>query len=252
MDEVFINYRTGDGDKTAALLDQELKRRFGPRHVFRASRSIAPGEDFTDALPDALRHSRLLLAVIGPDWTNFRSRLSDPEDWVRKEILRAFEYELPVVPVLDGRRTARLDKADLPPELARLADLQSLPFDTHDVDTCVTRIGDLVAEMVPELDDLSRSGAADGKPAAPGSVRNSAGDVSGVVIQSGEFTGDVGNTVVKGTQGPVHTGSGDINTRHYSGGRYISGDGMTYVEGDNHGEAGHHFDARDRHEDGNR
>ncbi|RPE45762.1 TIR domain-containing protein [Streptomyces sp. Ag109_O5-1] len=86
MKEVFINYRTGDGEKNAALIDQELSRRFGPQHVFRASRSIAPGEAYPDSLLTALRRSYLLLAVVGPDWTNFRTRLHDPEDWVRREI----------------------------------------------------------------------------------------------------------------------------------------------------------------------
>ncbi|GHH88817.1 hypothetical protein [Streptomyces capitiformicae] len=56
MKEVFINYRTGEGEKTAALIDQELSRRFGPQHIFRASRSIAPGEAYPDSLLTALRH----------------------------------------------------------------------------------------------------------------------------------------------------------------------------------------------------
>lgn len=40
MTDVFINYRTGDGDKTAALIDQELSGRFGQKRIFRASKSI--------------------------------------------------------------------------------------------------------------------------------------------------------------------------------------------------------------------
>lgn len=135
MPHVFINYRTGDGERTAALLDQELSRRFGQDRVFRASRSIAPGHAYPEVLLTALRHSSVLLAIVGPDWTNFRRRLQDPDDWVRKEIEAAFECGLIVVPVLDGRKTDRLSKAALPPELARLADLQSVPFDsTHDTE----------------------------------------------------------------------------------------------------------------------
>ncbi|MFF2652942.1 toll/interleukin-1 receptor domain-containing protein [Streptomyces sp. NPDC058045] len=253
MKEVFINYRTGDGEKTAALLDQELKRRFGEQHIFRASRSINPGEAYPEVLMSTLQRSCLLLAVIGPDWTNFRSKLNNPEDWVRKEILEAFNCELPVVPILDGRRTNRLSTDELPEELKRLADLQSVPFDTHDVDTCVKRIGDLVAEMVPELKDLDQ--AEDQAPAA-GTVTNSTGEVSGTAVQSRDFTGDVyggdiNGTVVKGSQGPVHTGSGSIyqHSRHHSGERRISGDGMTYVEGDHHGNVQHRFGTPDRRED---
>jgi hypothetical protein len=249
--EVFINYRTGDGEKTAALIDHELSRRFGPRHIFRASRSIAPGEAYPDSLLASLRGSSLLLVVVGPDWINFRSRLRDPEDWVRREIKEAFDCGLPVVPIVDGRKTNRLNKADLPPGLERLADLQSIPFDTHDTETGLRRIGDVVAEMVPGLDDLAQ---ADKTPPVSDTVTNSIGEVSGTAVQSRDFTGDVGGTVVKGSQGPVHTGSGSIyqNSRHVSGGRHFSGNGMTYVEGDNHGNVQHRFGEPDRREDDGR
>ncbi|MFF9036008.1 toll/interleukin-1 receptor domain-containing protein [Streptomyces sp. NPDC014892] len=251
MKEVFINYRTGDGEKTAALIDQELSRRFGAQHIFRASRSIAPGEAYPDSLLAALRRSCLLLAVVGPDWTNFRTRLHDPEDWVRREIEEAFACELPVVPILDGRKTHRLGKADLPAELERLADLQSIPFDTHDTEAGVRRIGDLVAEMVPGLDDLGRC---DETSRAGDAVTNSIGDVSGTAVQSRDFTGDIGGTVVKGSHGPVHTGSGGIyqNSRHVSGDRHFSGNGMTYFEGDNHGHVQHRFGEQDQREDDSR
>ncbi|MEU5087708.1 TIR domain-containing protein [Streptomyces sp. NPDC021356] len=251
MREVFINYRTGDGEKTAALLDQELSRRFGPQHIFRASKSIAPGEAYPEKLLAALRGSALLLAVVGPDWTNFRTRLNDPEDWVRREIEEAFACEVPVVPILDGRKTNRLNKAHLPSELARLADLQSVPFDTHDTAAGVGRIGDLVAETVPGLRDLSKDEAT---PRAQDTVTNSIGDVSGTAVQSRDFTGDVGGTVIKGSHGPVHTGHGHIyqNSRHVSGGRHISGDGTIYFEGDHHGNIQHRFGEPDQREDDGR
>ncbi|ANP51113.1 hypothetical protein J2Z21_003169 [Streptomyces griseochromogenes] len=251
MKEVFINYRTGDGEKTAALIDQELSRRFGPKHIFRASRSIAPGEAYPGSLLAALRRSSLLLAVVGPDWINFRTRLNDPADWVRREIEEAFTCELPVVPVLDGRKTNRLSKSDLPPGLERLADLQSIPFDTHDTEDGLRRISDLVAEMVPGLDDLAQ---ADETSPASDAVTNSIGDMCGTAVQSRDFTGDVGGTVVKGSHGPVHTGSGSIyqNSRHVSGDRHFSGNGMTYFEGDNHGNVQHRFGETDRREDHSR
>ncbi|MFR9788475.1 toll/interleukin-1 receptor domain-containing protein [Streptomyces sp. MB22_4] len=250
MHEVFINYRTGDGEKTAALIDEELKRRFGRDRVFRASRSITPGDAFPDRLLTTVRRASLLLAVVGPDWTNFRSRLNDPEDWVRKEIEEAFTCEVPVVPILDGRRTARLAKAALPDALSRLADLQSVPFDTQDAETGLRRIGDLVADLVPGLTDLTRAG----ENASPGSVTNSIDDMSGTAVQSRDFTGDVGGTVIKDARGPVHTGGGSIyqNSRHVSGGRHFSGNGMTYFEGDNHGGIQHRYDAPERGEDDGR
>ncbi|MFC9285916.1 toll/interleukin-1 receptor domain-containing protein [Streptomyces sp. NPDC057052] len=251
MNDVFINYRTGDGDKTAALIDQELSRRFGRDRVFRASKSIAPGRGYPDALLAGVRRSSLLLAVVGPDWTNFQARLRDPEDWVRKEILEAFDCGIPVIPVLDGRKTDRLNKADLPDELAQLADLQSVPFDTHDTETGLKRLGDMAAELAPGLHDLDQDAASSPEPA---SVRNSIRDVNGTAVQSRDFTGDVGGTVIKDSHGPVHTGQGDIyqHSRHVSGGRHFSGSGMTYFEGDHHGDIRHRFGEPDRREDDGR
>ncbi|MFG2594430.1 toll/interleukin-1 receptor domain-containing protein [Streptomyces sp. NPDC048462] len=248
MTDVFINYRTGDGEKTAALIDQELSRRFGSGRIFRASKSVAPGRPYPDDLLNGLRRSSVLLAVIGPDWTNFRERLRDPQDWVRRELVEAFARELPVVPVLEGRKTDRLSKKDLPGELARLADLQSIAFSTQDTGAGLKRLGDVVADMVPGLHDLDLDDAAS---LVPDSVVNTVGDVSGTAVQSRDFTGDVGGTVVKGAGGPVHTGHGDIyqNSRHDSGGRHFSGNGMTYFEGDQHGGIQHRFGEPDRRED---
>ena len=250
MSEIFINYRTGDGEKTAALLRQGLSHRFGPGHAFHASQSIVPGDSWPDRLLTAVRRSSVLLAVIGPRWTNFRTELERPEDWVRKEIETAFECEVPVVPVLDGRKTSRLGKADLPPALRRLADLQSIAFDSGDTDVCVARIGDLMADLIPGLED--RSGTEAGTP-SPGSVNNSVGTVNGTAVQSRDFTGDVG-TVIKDARGPVHTGTGNnyVHSRHVSGDRHFSGNGMTYFEGDHHGAIQHRFGERDSHEDGER
>ncbi|MFF9396785.1 toll/interleukin-1 receptor domain-containing protein [Streptomyces griseoluteus] len=251
MTDVFINYRTGDGDKTAALIDQELSGRFGRKRIFRASKSIPPGHAYPDALLTGVRRSSVLLAVIGPGWTSFRTRLCDPEDWVRKEILEAFACGIAIVPVLDGRKTDRLNKADLPGELARLADLQSIPFDTHHTETCLKRLGDLVAELVPGLRDLEQDTAS---LSAPATVRNAIGDVSGTAVQSRDFTGDVGTTVIKDSHGPVHSGQGDIyqHSRHVSGDRHFSGNGMTYFEGDHHGDIQHRFGEPDRREDDDR
>jgi TIR domain len=251
MTDVFVNYRTGDGEKTAALIDHELSRRFGSDRIFRASKSIAPGSAYPDELLRRLRRSAVLVAVIGPDWTNFQTRLRDPEDWVRKELMEAFTCELPVLPVLDGRKTDRLSTSDLPDELAWLAELQSLPFSTHDTQAGLKRLGDTVADLVPALRDLDQEAAS---PLAPDSVANSIGDVSGTAVQSRDFTGDVGGTVVKGSAGPVHTGHGNIyqNSRHDAGSRHFSGNGMTYFEGDHHGDIRHRFGEPTGREDDDR
>ncbi|MFF3125582.1 toll/interleukin-1 receptor domain-containing protein [Streptomyces sp. NPDC057908] len=249
MPEVFINYRTGDGDRTAALIDTELSHRFGGNSTFRASKSISPGAQYPTELLRGVRRSTLLLAVIGPRWA-YAPELEDSEDWVRREILEAFECGIPVVPVIEGRRTDRLNRDGLSPELARLAEVQSVRLDMQSAAADLERLGDLVAAMVPSLKSADRRGPA---VKDAGAVNNSVGDISGTAVQSRDITGDVG-TVIKGNSGAVHTGTGDLynNSRHVSGGQHFSGDGATYVEGGIQGGVNHSFGRSRRREDDER
>ena len=239
MPDVFINYRTGDGDKTALTLDTALSHRFGDDRIYRASKSIPPGEAFPRALLNGVRRSGALLAVIGPDWAG-HPRLHEEDDWVRREILEAYACTIPVIPVLDGRRTERLRGADLPEELAWLADCQSLRLDHHNAPADLAHIGDALAELVPELRAADRPGT---RPDEDGTVHNTVGDVTGAANQARDVTGDVG-TVIKDSRGPVHTGSGDIHQHSPT----ISGDGVAYVAGNNHGGISNSFGGSRRRE----
>jgi hypothetical protein len=95
------------------------------------------------------------------------------------------------------------------------------------------RRGDFLAELVPALKKADRRAT---RSSDIGAVYNTASDTSGTVTQSRYIEGDVG-TVIKGNQGSIHTGKGDINhsTQHFSG------DGATYIQGDNHGGISHRF-----------
>jgi len=230
--EVFINYRTGDGEKIAALLDQALSHRFGDSRIFRASKSIPPGGVYQEHLISGVRCSSVVLAVIGENWSK-HPRLSDENDWVRKEILEAFSCGIEVIPVLDGRKAERLNPADLPRELKRLADVQSVRLDLHDLQSNLMRIGDLLAAKVPELKAADRTAAQESEV---GQVRNSVGENHGSVVQAQKFTGDAG-TIIKKNQGSIHTGSGDL----YNNSPHVSGTGATYIEGDNQGGIRHDF-----------
>ena len=242
MHDVFISYRSGDGDKSATTIETNLRERFGEGKIFRASSSIKPGEHYPAKLLDAVRRSTAVIAVIGPDWSS-SPRLQDENDWVRRELAEAFACGIHVIPVLDGRRTERLTAAALPPELGRLAELQSLPLDASDARSQLQRIGDLLTELVPALKAFDRRAA---QSPESGSVANSIDEVSGGTgVQSRDITGDVG-TVVKDNRGPVHTGRGDINSHTFSG------DGATYIAGDSKGAIRHRFGDRREREDGDR
>ncbi|MFE2378274.1 TIR domain-containing protein [Streptomyces sp. NPDC059398] len=245
MPDVFINYRTGDGEETATTLERELSGRFGSRRIFRASKSIEPGALFDDELLRAVRRSSVLIAVVGGQWAA-APELRDPKDWVRKEILEAFRCSLHVVPVLVGRRTERLRADELPRALAKLARCQSVRYDTQDADAGLRRISAFLADRVPELAEAERVTAREQPRTAPGSVTNSTGSVSGTAIQAGDISGDVGGTVIKDVHGPVHTGTGP---QHQP---YLSGDGAQYIAGDNREGIHQSFGTRRRREDESR
>jgi hypothetical protein len=206
--EVFINYRTGDGDESAELLASRLSDRFGREHIFKASHSIQPGELFPKALIDAAQKSNVLLAVMGPDW-GAAPQLREEADWVRKEILAGQTSGAWVVPVIKGRKTDRLVRASLPPELMWLADVHSLRLDMHESTDDLARIGDFLADLVPALKAADRTA---GEPTASGATDNSASDVAGNVVQGRDISGGVHNVSLRDTTGPAMVGDG--NTQH--------------------------------------
>lgn len=236
MTDVFINYRTGDGDKSALTIERELARRFGEDRIFFASRSIRPSERFPRKLLQGVEDSAVLLAIMGPGWAQDPG-LRLPGDWVRKEILTAFKHGIPVVPVLEARHTERLRAADLPPKLARLAECQSVRLDLqHNAGADLARLGDAIATLVPGLGAVDRDRASDtAKPDARSDNHNEVGRVNGPSLQAGHVLADA-----------VHLGTGSI---HHST-THFSGDGATHVQGDNHGDIGHHFDGIRRHGEG--
>lgn len=170
MASFFINYRSGDVPFAAAMLAAELAHRFGESQVFLDGRSIEPGSDFQVALLDGVRHSALVLVLVGPQWTSPESvrLLRDENDWVRREILTAWKHDVPVIPVL-VERTDRMDAALLPPELQELVNLQYLTLRSYhahrDIDDLVSR---LVA-LKPSLGAVLRTRGAN--PESPTSSR---------------------------------------------------------------------------------
>ena len=72
-------------------------------------------------IEDDIGKSRVMLALIGPNWfnTDNRKRLEDPEDFVRREIETAYRLGVTVIPLwLSGAKTPA--DADLPESLRPL------------------------------------------------------------------------------------------------------------------------------------
>jgi TIR domain len=120
--DIFVSYRRTDSAGTAGRLADRLSRHFGPGRVFRDIDSIEAGEDFEQAIGQALRAASAVLIVIGPRWLEASAhdgsrRIDDPLDYVRREIEIALSMPTPVIPVLvDG---AGLPAGELLPESIR-------------------------------------------------------------------------------------------------------------------------------------
>jgi hypothetical protein len=124
MPDIFLSYRRSDTGGHARTLYTHLNQRF-PDRVFLDWEGIELGEDFTRKLEAIGQSCRVLLALIGRDWVSATDgagnrRITLPGDYVRREIDRGLERDIPVIPVLFDGATMPAE-ADLPESLRPLA-----------------------------------------------------------------------------------------------------------------------------------
>jgi hypothetical protein len=95
---------------------------------------IAGGEAWRSAIERAIEHAKVGIVVVGRDWlapasSTGRPRLFEDGDVVRTEVQALLNGRKTVIVVLAD--APPLVHADLPAELARLADIQAIRI-THD------------------------------------------------------------------------------------------------------------------------
>lgn len=132
--DIFISYRRTDAGWAAGRLQGELAEHLGEKRVFSDVTHITGGESWRTAIERAIRSAKVGLVVIGRDWlaapsSGGRPRLFDEADVVRTEVQTLLNGGKTIVVVLAD--TAPLTRGDLPPDLARLADLQAIRI-SHD------------------------------------------------------------------------------------------------------------------------
>jgi hypothetical protein len=148
-------------------LDEKLSRAFTPDEIFRASRSIQPGESYIEMIGEALKECEVLLVLIGPGWTRRADQkgvplLSRADDWVRVEIATALSHNARVIPVLLSHAT-RLDETELPADIASLAHRQYIRFEYRTVDEDFSRLVDtLRPERARQITDGRLGGRSQG------------------------------------------------------------------------------------------
>ncbi|WP_410564505.1 toll/interleukin-1 receptor domain-containing protein [Amycolatopsis sp. cmx-4-61] len=162
---MFLNYRADDEKFGVALIDRALSEEFGESAIFFASRSIDLGAKWEPEMFDAVRRSDALLVIMGRNWLESRvpgtdrRRLDDPDDFVRREILTAFELGKQVIPVrLDVRR---FSAAELPEPLASLPELQDIHIHCRTTKPDIDRLAERLRKLIPSLPDAGAPPAQD-------------------------------------------------------------------------------------------
>ncbi len=130
---IAISYRRQDSNPVAGRLYDRLQDEFGKGNVFMDFDSIPYGVDFREHIKQTLQRAKVVVAIIGSDWSGGREaterRIDDPADFVRLEIASALENGIPIIPVLVNN-TPMPDAKSLPAELEGLAFRNGLALDT--------------------------------------------------------------------------------------------------------------------------
>jgi hypothetical protein len=175
MDGIFISYRRDDSAGYAGRLYDRLAGHFGAERVFMDVEGIEPGLDFVEAIEEAVGSCRVLIAVIGDEWTTStdaagRRRLDDPHDFIRLETGSARQRGIRVVPVLVGGAVMP-QPADLPDDLKALTRRQAIEINHKQWEAST---GELIHTLegilkAPPADPAPKEGKPkDALPAGPG------------------------------------------------------------------------------------
>jgi tetratricopeptide (TPR) repeat protein len=129
MPGIFICYRREDSDSAAGRIYDRLVAHFRDEKVFLDVDTIPPGADFKAILETAVGLCDVVIVVIGSRWLTTthplgRSRLENPDDFVRLEIVAALSRDTFILPVLVN--DAKMPRAhEMPEVLSPMARIQA-------------------------------------------------------------------------------------------------------------------------------
>lgn len=121
-----------------------MSEHFGKDQVFRDIDRIEPGRDYVTAIESSVASCDALLVLIGRQWLTVEDengrRLHDPDDFVRLEVSKALQREVPVIPVLIPGADKMPDAKELPDDMAELARRQAIKFTDETWDFDIQRL----------------------------------------------------------------------------------------------------------------
>ena len=152
MSKIFVSYRREDTAGHAGRIYDRLTISFGKNNIFRDVDHIKYGEDFVEALQEAISSSKALIAIIGPDWAKIKDkhgncRLENSYDFVRLEIESALKMGIPIFPVL-VKNAEMPDPNELPQEISKISRFQALEISETRIDYDV---GELIKILETKL-----------------------------------------------------------------------------------------------------
>ena len=151
----------------AGRLHDGLVGRFGVASVFRDKEAIRPGYDWIDEIQHALDGDVVVLALLGPQWTDSRDaegrrRLDDPEDSNRVELEAALTKRVPVIPILvEGANMPGAD--DLPSSLRALTRRNAVRLRDDDWDADFARLAEALTSLGLKASPSSQAPRTSGK-----------------------------------------------------------------------------------------
>src|SRR5438309_2469731 len=154
---IAISYRREDSLPIAGRLYDRLQTEFGRNNVFMDFDSIPYGVDFREHIKQIIGQSKVLVAIMGPNWLGRRKhrgrRIDDRSDFVRLEIAYALERKLPIIPILvSNTQMPRLE--EIPQDIEALAFRNGLSLDVgidfhHHAERLSAAISRILAEGEP-------------------------------------------------------------------------------------------------------
>jgi len=117
--------------------------------------TIQPGENFVDAIENAVSSCDVLIALIGAEWLTIpddegNRRLDNPNDFVRVEISTALKRDIRVIPVLLSG-TEMPNARDLPEDLQLLTKLNALEIRHGSFDPGIEKLESAIDSCLREV-----------------------------------------------------------------------------------------------------